>query len=113
MDEFHTGRSGDEPMHARSPLKLRLVLAGIGLAFAIAGIILFSIVDQPALLGVFAAFALVAIVDGAIVLRHIRAGERYQPGPQVPPYRARHVDRVVAAKPRPPISPEHSPEDDE
>lgn len=113
MDEFQTGRSGDEPMHARSPLRLRLVLAGVGLAFAIAGIILFAALDEPALIGVFAAVALFTIIDGAIVLAHIRAGDRYQPGPEVPPYRQRHVDRIVTARPQPPaVDPKRRPDDE-
>jgi hypothetical protein len=94
---YHTGRSGDEPLHARSPLRLRLALAGFGLAAAIAGIVVFTLADVPALVGVFAALAVLAVADAAVVLRHIHAGSDYQPGPEVPPYRPRR--RTTAAKP--------------
>lgn len=93
---YHTGRSGDEPLHARSPLRLRLGLAGFGLAAAIAGIVVFALTDVPALVGVFAALAVLAVADAAVVLRHIHAGSDYQPGPEVPPYRP--LRRTNAAK---------------
>ncbi|HWG01334.1 MAG TPA: DUF6343 family protein [Trebonia sp.] len=91
MDEIPTGRSGDEPRHARSPLRLRLGLAGFGLACAVAGIVIFAVLGVPPMVGVFAALVVVALVDGAVVMRHIRAGGRYQPGPEVPPYRPPHA----------------------
>jgi hypothetical protein len=110
MAEFHapfqTGRSGDEPMHARSPLRLRLGLAGFGLAAAIAGIVVFAVTDVPALVGVFAALAVLAVVDAAIVARHIHAGADYQPGPEVPPYRPPRRTRVSSAPEHPEAAPE-------
>jgi Family of unknown function (DUF6343) len=110
MAEFHaafqTGRSGDEPMHARSPLRLRLGLAGFGLASAIAGIVLFAVVNVPALVGVFAALAALTVVDAAIVLRHIRAGADYQPGREVPPYRPPRRTRISSAPEHPEAGPE-------
>ena len=109
MVEFHsafqTGRSGDEPMHARSPLRLRLALTGFGLLAAIAGIVVFALVDVPALMGVFAAFAALSIVDAAIVLRHINAGADYQPGREVPPYRPRPRGRISSAPAHPEAAP--------
>ena len=101
---FQTGRSGDEPLHARSALRLRLFLAGFGLACGIAGIVLFAVLSIPALLGLFAALAAVASVNIAVVVRHMRAGAAYQPGPEVPPYRPAPAER----KPRP-VRPEVSP----
>jgi Family of unknown function (DUF6343) len=110
MVEFHaafqTGRSGDEPMHARSPLRLRLGLAGFGLVSAIAGIVVFAIVNVPALVGVFAALAVLAVADAAIVLRHIHAGADYQPGPEVPPYRPQRRTRISSAPEHPEAAPE-------
>ena len=110
MVEFHaafqTGRSGDEPMHARSPLRLRLGLAGFGLASAIAGIVVFAIVNVPALVGIFAALAVLAVADAAIVLRHIHAGADYQPGPEVPPYRPPRRTRTSSAPEHPEAAPE-------
>jgi hypothetical protein len=100
-DEFQTGRSGDEPMHARSPLGLRLWIAGAGLVAAIAGIIVFALEDVPALVAVFAAFAALTVVDSAIIVRHIRAGDEYQPTPARPPYRLPDGDR----QPPPPLHP--------
>lgn len=103
---FQTGRSGDEPMHARSPLRLRLGLAGFGLAAAIAGIVVFAVTDVPALVGVFAALAVLAVVDAAIVARHIHAGADYQPGPEVPPYRPPRRTRLSSAPEHPEAAPE-------
>jgi hypothetical protein len=100
-DEFQTRRSGDEPMHARSPLGLRLWIAGFGLVAAVAGIIVFALEDVPALVAVFAAFAALTVVDAAIVVRHIRAGDDYQPAPAQPPYRLPDVDHA----PPPPLHP--------
>ena len=109
MVEFHAafqnGRSGDEPMHARSPLRLRLALTGFGLLAAIAGIVVFAMVDVPALVGVFAAFAALSIADAAIVLRHINAGADYQPGREVPPYRPRRRGRSSSAPEHPEAGP--------
>src|SRR3982074_1455913 len=39
----HRIRSGDEPVHARSPLRLRLGLALTGLANGLAGVIVFAL----------------------------------------------------------------------
>lgn len=102
MNDFHTGRSGDEPLHARSPLGLRLGLAGFGLACAIAGIVVFTLADVPALVGVFAALAVVAVVDSAVIVRHLHSGAAFQPVPGTPPYRPPDED---AAPPPPPSVP--------
>lgn len=80
-------RSGDEPVHARSPLRLRLVLAVFGMVWSIAGLVVFVIVDAPILAIGFGVVAVIAAVDTAVVLRHLREGPHYQPGPDVPPYR--------------------------
>lgn len=79
-------RTGNEPANARSPLGLRLALAGFGLVCGVAGLIGFAIVGwPPGELG-FGALGMIAAVDVAVVLRHIRAGAHFQPGPDVPPY---------------------------
>lgn len=101
---FNTGRSGDEPVHARSALHLRLLLAGFGLVCGIGGIVLFAVLGIPALLGLFAALAAIAAVNSAVVLRHIRAGADYQPGPEVPPYRPAPAARAPA-RARPEVPP--------
>jgi hypothetical protein len=88
-------RSGDEPVHARSPLGLRLVMAGIGLGTAIGGIVLFLLLGSVSLALVCAALAAVSAVDIAVVLYRIHQGPHYQPGRAVPPY------RPVDPQPRP------------
>jgi hypothetical protein len=80
-------RSGDEPVHARSPLRLRLALALTGLANGLAGTILFALLGSPPLAWAFAVLILVALVNVLVVARHIRQGAHYQPGRGVPPYR--------------------------
>jgi hypothetical protein len=90
-------RSGDEPGHARSPLRLRLGLAGFGL---VAALIAAFVVRDVAPAGVVVLFVVVAVVAGAdlvVVARHLRLGAHFQPGPQVPPYRP--VDPEPAARP--------------
>lgn len=83
----HRIRSGDEPMHARSPLRLRLALALIGLANGLAGIVLFALLHSPPLAWAFAVLSVVALINIAVVARHIRQGPHYQPGRTIPPYR--------------------------
>ena len=86
-------RSGDEPAHARSPLGLRLGLALFGAACGAAGVVLFAVTGHPPLAVGFAVLGVVALVDAAVVARHIRQGPHYQPGPDVPPYRPVEEDR--------------------
>lgn len=93
----HRIRSGDEPTHARSPLRLRLILALIGLANGIAGVILFALLGSRPLTWAFAVLALVALVNVAVVARHIRQGPHYQPGPAIPPYHPVQDDRPPPA----------------
>jgi hypothetical protein len=80
-------RSGDEPGHARSPLRLRFGLAGFGLIAAlIAAVVVHTVAPAPVVAG-FVAIAVLAGVDLVVVGRHLRRGPHFQPGPQVPPYR--------------------------
>ena len=81
-------RTGNEPGTARSPLRLRLVLALFGLITALVAV---AVLAGRASLGVvllFAVVAVVAAVDLGVVLHHLRQGAHYQPGPRVPPYQA-------------------------
>lgn len=80
-------RSGDEPIHARSPLGLRLAMAGIGLVTALGGIVLFVLLGSAPLAWVCAGLAAVSAVDIAVVAYRIHQGPHYQPGRAVPPYR--------------------------
>jgi hypothetical protein len=41
---------------------------------------------QTGWVGVFAAIALVALVDMGVVIRHMHQGAHYQPGRDIPPY---------------------------
>jgi hypothetical protein len=93
-------RSGDEPMHARSPLRLRLGLALFGVACGVAGVVLFAVAGHTPLVVVFAVLGVVAVVDAAVVARHIRQGPHYQPGPDVPPYRPVDPERRSRREPR-------------
>jgi hypothetical protein len=96
-------RSGDEPGHARSPLRLRFSLAVFGLVISLVAA---AVVSQVAPLGVcvlFLAIALIAAADLVLVGRRIRQGPHFQPGPQVPPYRPVEPEPVARA-PKPPVS---------
>ncbi|MFI2028451.1 DUF6343 family protein [Streptomyces buecherae] len=79
-------RTGDEPLHARSPLRLRLGLALWGLAWAVAGAVAFGGVGRPGWATACAVIAGVAALDVGCVLRRLRQGPHYQPGRDVPPY---------------------------
>jgi hypothetical protein len=81
------GRSGDEPVNARSPLRLRLGLAGVGLLFALAGATIGVAHGSTAVVLLFAAVAVVAAINLVVVARHVRQGPHYQPGRDVPAYR--------------------------
>jgi hypothetical protein len=80
-------RSGDEPAHARSPLGLRLALAGFGLVTASVAALVVHSVAPGVVVGLFLVVALVALLDLIAVGRRIRLGAHFQPGPDVPPYR--------------------------
>lgn len=79
-------RTGNEPMTARSPLRLRCGLATWGLVCAGAGTALFAVTGHPGWAIAFGILLLVTVVDLAVVVRHIRQGPHYQPGRDVPPY---------------------------
>lgn len=80
-------RSGDEPMHARSPLRMRLTMALIGLASAIGGVIFFITQHAVGFVVFCAVIGLLALVDAIVVARHIHQGPHWQPGRDIPPYR--------------------------
>ncbi len=79
-------RTGNEPLHARSPLRMRCGLALWGLLCATAGAVAFADVGRPEWAAACAAVAMVAVMDLVMVIRHIRQGPHYQPGRDVPPY---------------------------
>lgn len=79
-------KTGDEPLHARSPLRLRLSLASFGLLCAVVGAILFAGVGFTAGVVACAVLGVIAVTDLVIVIVRIRQGPHYQPGKSVPPY---------------------------
>lgn len=83
----HRIRSGDEPQHARSPLRMRLTLALIGLASAIGGVVFFLTQHALGFVLFCAVVGILALVDVVVVARHIRQGPHWQPGRDIPPYR--------------------------
>lgn len=90
-------RSGNEPSTARSPLRLRLALALFGLVSSVLAAGVLAGRAPLVLVLVFVAVGLVAAVDVAIVLRHLREGPHFQPGPQIPPYRPAEPPPVARA----------------
>ncbi|MFE2162478.1 DUF6343 family protein [Streptomyces lydicus] len=79
-------RTGDEPVHARSPLRIRCGLALWGLLWAVAGAVAFVNIGRPEWAAACAALAMVAATDLVLVIRHIHQGPHYQPGRKIPPY---------------------------
>jgi Family of unknown function (DUF6343) len=97
-------RSGDEPSHARSPLRMRLVLATFGLVCWSAGAVTFTLVHAGVLAVSCMIGACVAAVNIAVVAHRIRSGPHWQPGPLIPPYRPLEPaePRIRQARPRVP-----------
>ncbi|MFJ9341220.1 DUF6343 family protein [Streptomyces sp. NPDC101733] len=79
-------RTGNEPVTARSPLRLRFWLSLWGLVWAAAGAVAFSLVGRPGWAAACAVVVLLAGADLFVVVRHMRQGPHYQPGRDVPPY---------------------------
>ncbi|MFI1967616.1 hypothetical protein BLA24_01485 [Streptomyces cinnamoneus] len=86
-------RTGNEPMTARSPLRLRCGLAAFGLVWTIAGTVLFALAGQPGWAIACGVLVAVTVVDLTLIIRHIRQGPHYQPGRDVPPYEAVREER--------------------
>jgi Family of unknown function (DUF6343)/Protein of unknown function (DUF3099) len=87
-------RSGDEPLHARSALRLRLVLAVVGGVGAAALAVRWWALGEPIWAAGAAAVTAVAILNVVLVAARQRSGAHYQPGPDVPPYRPVAADRT-------------------
>jgi hypothetical protein len=96
-------RSGDEPAHARSPERLRLGLALVGLAVSLAVGALFVRDRVGWGMALCAVGALASVLDGVLAVRRIRQGPHFQPGRDVPPYRPVPPDRPPRAA-RPPVT---------
>jgi hypothetical protein len=94
-------RSGEEPDHARSPLRMRLILATTGLLSWTAGAVVLLVRHDAIWALAFGVGACLAMVNIAVVLTRIRAGAHWQPGPAVPPYRPLEPAPGTPAAPRP------------
>lgn len=77
-------RTGNEPMTARSPLRLRLCLSLWGMAWALFGLTAFSLVDRPGWAVACGLLLLLTLVDLVVIVHHIHQGPHYQPGRNVP-----------------------------
>lgn len=98
-------RTGDEPVHARSPLGLRLALT-IGGTVLWAGAALLMLSAGMVVVGlVFAAVAVLSALNAAFVVHRIRQGPHWQPTASVPPYRpVVDADQPEPARPvKPPV----------
>ncbi|WP_338703548.1 DUF6343 family protein [Streptomyces sp. Q6] len=80
-------RTGDEPVTARSPLRLRLGLALFGLVWTVVGTVAFLLAHRPGWALACGVLWLITTVDLFMILRHLRQGPHYQPSRDVPPYR--------------------------
>lgn len=102
MVHEHRPRTGDEPSHARSPLRMRLVLACSGLANGLIGIGIFGFwLRSLPFLAFFVALSLLSLGNIAVVVWRIRQGAHFQPGRDVPPYHPVEEPRVPPPAPRP------------
>ncbi|MEU0116800.1 DUF6343 family protein [Streptomyces bobili] len=79
-------RTGSEPVTARSALRMRLWLSVWGLLWAIFGTVAFTLVGRPGWAIACGVLWLVITVDLSMILKHLRQGPHYQPGPGIPPY---------------------------
>jgi len=106
-------RTGSEPTTARSALRARFWLSVWGLVWAIFGTAAFALAGRPGWAAACGVLWLVVTVDLILILRHIRQGPHYQPGPDVPPYRpAEHrPPRGSPGQGRPHRRPENRPPD--
>ncbi len=86
-------RTGNEPITARSPLRLRLGLALFGLVVTGAGAAAFAVAGRVGWAVACGVVMVVTLVDIAVIIRHIRQGPHFQPGRDVPPYEPVEEDR--------------------
>lgn len=101
----HRPRTGDEPMHARSPLRMRLVLAFVGLANGLLGVGIFGFWLRALPFAIFfGAVTVIALGNIVVVIHRIRQGAHFQPGRDIPPYHPVEEPREPA-EPAPPVNP--------
>ncbi|MFE0476618.1 DUF6343 family protein [Streptomyces sp. NPDC058947] len=92
-------RTGSEPRTARSALRARFWLSLWGLVWAVVGTVAFTLAGRSGWAIACGVLLLVVTIDLVVVLRHIRQGPHYQPGPDIPPYRPLD-DRPTHDRPR-------------
>lgn len=86
-------RTGSEPSTARSPLRMRLWLSVWAMVWGAFGLTAFVLTGQAGWATACGVLLLVVIADFCVVVRHIRQGPHFQPGPEIPPYEPVHEDR--------------------
>ncbi|MFE5510762.1 DUF6343 family protein [Streptomyces sp. NPDC056529] len=79
-------RTGNEPVTARSPLRMRFWLSVWGLLWAAFGTVAFALVGRPGWAAACGVLFLVVLVDMVLVVRRMRQGPHWQPRRDVPPY---------------------------
>ncbi|MER7763435.1 DUF6343 family protein [Streptomyces sp. NPDC097619] len=79
-------RTGNEPLTARSPLRLRFWLSVWGLLWAVAGTGLFAWNGRTGWAITCAVLVLLISADLMMVVHRLHQGAHYQPGREVPPY---------------------------
>jgi len=66
---------------------MRFWLSVWGVVWAVFGTVAFALAGRPGWAIACGVLWLVITADLAMILRHIRQGPHYQPGPDIPPYR--------------------------
>ncbi|MGG8408276.1 DUF6343 family protein [Streptomyces sp. 12297] len=79
-------RTGNEPLTARSPLRLRFWLSVWGMIWAVAGTAVFALSERPGWAITCALLTLLIGADLMVVVHRLHQGAHYQPGPDIPPY---------------------------
>ncbi|WP_206430166.1 DUF6343 family protein [Streptomyces sp. ADI96-02] len=90
-------RTGNEPVTARSPLRMRFWLSLWGTLWALFGLVAFLLAGRPGWAAVCAVLLALIITDLGVVVHRLRQGSRYQPGRDVPPYEPGH-DRSASGR---------------
>ncbi|MFD3486007.1 DUF6343 family protein [Streptomyces sp. NPDC058665] len=79
-------RTGNEPVTARSALRMRWWLSVWGLCWFTLGTVVFAIAGLPGWSAACGVLLLIVATDLVLVVRHMRQGSRYQPSRDVPPF---------------------------
>lgn len=86
-------RTGSEPITARSPLRMRFWLSVWGLIWAVSGTAAFAVAGRTGWAVACGVLLVLVAVDLVLVVRHLRQGPHWQPGPDIPPYEPDHGGR--------------------